>query len=258
MHSCIYEGRVSHCRFKPVVHKFQYRLYMAYLDLDELEDNAQLRRLVRRSRFAAAGFLETDHVQGWGGPLSKAVRDVVARETGQRPAGPVRLLTQLRHFGYYFSPLNLFYCFDKTGTRVEAIVSEVNNTPWREQHLYVLAAHNQVGGKKSLSFQHAKEFHVSPFMEMEYRYHWKLNTPGDTLKVYLANRKGTQRTFEAAMSLSRRPLTRWQLTKMLTRYPVMTARIVAAIYWQALRLWWKKCPVYSHPEKQQTLRDAKV
>ncbi len=258
MDSCIYEGKITHCRYEPVIHKFWYRLYMAYLDLDELDRSPQMRSLISRQRFSAASFLPVDHLRGRSGPLDRAVRDLVLERTGKRPEGPVRLLTQLRHFGYFFSPLNLFYCFDAGGTEVETIVGEVNNTPWREQHHYVLSEQNRSSRGEGLQFAHPKGFHVSPFMDMDFEYRWALSVPAEELKVRLENHRGEKRVFDASLSLSRRPLTRWQLTKMLFRYPVMTAEIMSAIYWQAFRLWWKKCPVYSHPAKRNPLNELQA
>ncbi len=256
MHSCIYEGRVAHGRYQPVVHKFWYRIYMAYLDLDELQDEPAVRRLITRGRFAPARFAASDHLTGWSGPVKKSIIELVERESGVRPSGPIRLLTQLRNFGYYFSPLNIYYCFDQTGQTVDCMVAEVTNTPWREQHLYVLSPSNQTSRGRVLQYEHDKQFHVSPFLDMDYRYRWRLQVPGEQLRVHIENRRDSTRVFDATMKLARRPLTRWSLTKMQARYPVMTARIMAAIHWQALKLWWKKCPVYSHPRKQPVPNDA--
>ena len=174
------------------------------------------------------------------------------QQAGFRPSGPIRLLTQLRHCGYYFSPLNLYYCFDASGSQVEAVVGEVNNTPWREQHHYVLSAANREGAHDRLRFRHKKELHVSPFLDMDYEYRWNLSEPGDQLKVHLENRQGARRVFAASLSLGRRPLTRRQLTRSVARYPVITAQIMVAIHWQAFKLWWKKCPVYLHPAKRKS------
>ncbi len=258
MQSCLYEGQVTHCRLEPVTHRFRYRLYMAYLDLGEWRASAEVRRVISDRRFAAASFVPTDHLQGVAESLEEGIRELVARESGVRPAGPIRLLTQLRHFGYYFSPLNLFYCYDLQGERIEAVVGEVTNTPWREQHHYVLSTANGGHDARWLRFRHAKQLHVSPFLDMHYDYHWRLSTPEDKLRVHLENWKQGRRVFAAAMSLSRRPLTRRQLARTVLQYPMMTAEIMAAIYWQALRLWWKKCPVYSHPRKQASTRQMRV
>jgi DUF1365 family protein len=155
----------------------------------------------------------------------------------------------LRHFGYYFSPLNMFYIYDQHDERVEFVVAEVSNTPWNERHCYTLWDGNRTGAAESLRFAHPKEFHVSPFMGMDMEYRWKLSQPGLDLKIQLANARDDREVFRASMALQRREITKQQLTRMTLRYPFMTAQIGAAIYFQALKLWWKKCPFYTHPKK---------
>lgn len=253
MHSCIYEGIVTHCRFSPVIHKFGYRLYMAYLDLDEWEQSAPLRKLISRRTLSRGSFLRRDHLTPGEDSLQDSVRNLVEARTGRRPTGPIRVLTQLRYFGYYFSPLNLFYCYDESGTQVEAMVAEVTNTPWKERHCYVLWDGNCTDGETRTQYSHPKAFHVSPFMDMGMDYRWSLSPPEAELQVRLENFVGSQRLFSAGLTLHRMPLTRWNLNKMLLRHPWMTAHIVAAIHWQALRLWWKKCPFYTHPRKRSSL-----
>ncbi len=253
MHSCIYAGRVTHCRYSPVTHKFGYCLYMAYLDLAEWREAPELRALISSRKFSCGSFLRSDHLATWPGSLDEAVRELVAVQTGHRPRGPIRVLTQLRYLGYYFSPLNLFYCYDAEGGRVEAVVAEVTNTPWREQHHYVLWDGNCTSRGSTLKYEHAKNFHVSPFMGMTMDYHWTLAEPSDTLHAHLENHVDQAKLFDATLVLNRVPLTRWQLRRMFLRHPWMTGKITAAIHWQAIRLWWKKCPVYSHPSQLDPL-----
>ena len=138
MFSRIYEGRVRHRRFSPARHRFGYGLSLLYLDLDELPQLLRGGHCLFRSRFSPGSFCRDDHLGDPGTPLADAVRELVVAETGDWPEGPVRLLTQLRRYGYYFSPLNLYYCFDPGGQAVEAVVAEVSNTPWQERHYYVL------------------------------------------------------------------------------------------------------------------------
>ena len=222
-----------------------------YLDLDELPQLLRSRLPVYSARFSPGSFCRDDHLGDPATPLADAVRDLVAAETGHRLAGPIRLLTQLRRYGYYFSPLNLYYCFACDGQSVEAVVAEVSNTPWLEKHCYVLWQGNRVGSSERLRFRHPKGFHVSPFMDMDFDYHWRLNVPGETLKVCLANHRADQRVFVADMVLHRRPLTRGQIVRSWLRYPWMTGQTVLAIHYEALRLWMKKCPYYPHPGKQR-------
>lgn len=250
MKSCIYEGRISHKRSTPTEHAFRYTAYMVYLDLDELDSNRDLRRLIPSSGWKPSLFRRADHMGDCESNLGQSVRKLIEERTGQRSVGPIRLLTQLRQFGFYFSPLNLYYCFDEDGSSVEFIVAEVNNTPWREQHCYVLWQGNQQETGSGLQYRHSKEMHVSPFMQMDVDYLWRITEPGEILKVSVANMQGDRKLFDAGMSFRRRPLTRSQLAYSQFRFPWMTARIMAGIYWQALRLWWKRCPTYQHPSKQ--------
>ncbi len=252
MESCLYEGRVRHRRHAPVTHQFQYSLYMAYLDLDELSAVVGKRGVISAWKYAPVSFQRENHTGDAKRPLADSVRDVVEAETGRRPRGPIRLLTQLRYFGYYFSPLNIYYCFDETGRQVETVVSEVNNIPWREQRCYVLWNGNRRRDSRGLLFEHDKDFHVSPFMQMDMRYVWRLSEPSEKLCVDMQTLQDGRSLFDATMTLDRRPLSRGQLLRCMLRFPLMTVQIVSSIYFQALRLWWKKCPSYPHPKDVQT------
>jgi len=248
MHSCIYVGHVRHRRYIPREHRFRYGLYMVYLDLDELP--ALMKDgILRRARFAPLSFRREDHLSGPQASLAEAVRDLVDDQTSKRPTGPIRLLTGLRCFGYYFSPLNLYYCFDPKDETVETVVAEVSNTPWRETHCYVLSDANRVGQSGDLRFSHPKGFHVSPFMGMDLQYDWELSQPDSRLAVEITNRQGTELVFQAGLTLSQRALGRSHLVRLLLQYPWMTGRVVLAIYYQALRLWMKRCPFYPHPRQ---------
>jgi uncharacterized protein len=248
MLSCIYEGNVRHRRIQPMAHEFRYGLFMMYLDLDELPELLEGGFGLSRSWFSPASFCRKDHYGNATIPLADAIRSFVRERTGQRCDGPVRLLTNLRNWGYYFSPLNLYYCFNGDGAGVTSIVAEVTNTPWLQKHWYVLWQGNRIGNPKSLLFRHAKDFHVSPFMDMKAEYEWSLGKPEQRLSVAIANYFGDQRIFDVALVLNRTEITRNAMLQTLVHYPWMTARIAFGIYWQALHLWRKKCPVYPHPK----------
>ena len=251
MQSCIYEGHVTHHRRQPVEHRFGYRLYMAYLDLDELPSLVGPRRQIASRRWAARSFLRGDHLFDQQRPLAEEVRSLIQQQTGRCPRGPVRLLTQLRHFGYYLSPLNLYYLFDEDNVQVDCVLAEVNNTPWNERHVYTLWDGNRrlAGSGGTIEYQHPKTFHVSPFMDMDVEYRWRLSSPGDELQLQVANLRGGDTFFTASMTLARQPLTQAVLRRVSWRYPLMTARIAAAIYLQAWKLWRKQCPFYPHPAR---------
>ena len=215
--SALYEGWVRHRRMEPVEHEFRYRLFMAYLDLDELPELLDEVPLWSARRPAPARFRRSDYL------------DV-------EHDGPVHLLTHVRTFGHLFNPISLFYCFDSGGERVERVVAEVTNTPWGESHAYELEPRASTV---------SKELHVSPFLAMNAEYHVRLTTPGEQLRVHMESVRDGRVDFDAALALTRRELSPWPLL----RYPFMTARVVAGIYWQAVRLKLKGAPYHPHPAR---------
>lgn len=247
--SCLYEGSVCHRRLRPLPHRFEYRHFMAYLDLDELEDVFRGRWLWSVSRPAPARFRREDHLGDPSRPLADAVRDLVGERIGRRPEGPIRLLTNLRHFGFVFNPVSFYYCFAPEGLQLEALVAEVDNTPWGERHLYVVDGRQSEDGRSDATFRVAKEFHVSPFMPMDLEYEWRISRPGARLVVHMTNLLRGERLFEASLRLERREIDGRSLASALARFPFLTARVLGAIYYEALRLWWKGAPYHPHPAR---------
>lgn len=246
MQSGIYEGRVQHRRYAPLPHVFRYPLYLLYLDLAELDQVFRGRWFWSTHRWTLARFRRADHFGDPNRSLDSAVRDLVEARTGQRPMGPIRLLTQLRHLGFLMNPVSFYYCFDTADQSVEFVVAEVTNTPWGEQHCYVLPFDEARNGV--LRCRHDKEFHVSPFMGMTQTYAWRVDSPGPRLSVLIESFQNGSKLFAAALVLRRREIGGYQLARLLCQYPLIPVRIWGGIYWQALLLWWKKCPVFPHPE----------
>jgi DUF1365 family protein len=248
VNSAVYSGVVQHRRFRPKPHSFRFRLFMMYLDLDELPEVLDGHWLWSARRAAPARFHRADYHGDPAVPLAEAVRRSVEEKTGMRPAGPIRLLTHLRYYGYCFNPVSFYYCFDREGSHVEAILTEITNTPWGERHSYVLPRTPEMNGV--MRFRFAKTFHVSPFMPMDQRYDWRFSPPGRRLAVHMENYDAAGMIFDATMSLRRRELTGATLARALLAYPWMTAGVVTAIHWNALKLWLKGNPVYTHPERR--------
>jgi hypothetical protein len=248
MESCLYFGRVRHRRFEPVRHAFERPLFLAYLDLGELDQVFHGRWLWSTRRLAYARFRREDHLGDPALPLDEAVRRLVAERIGLRPGGPIRLLTQLRQAGFRFDPVRFFYCFGADG-QLDAIVADVTNTPWNERHRYVLDARAAAGGAGRHRFTSAKQLHVSPFLPMELEYGWTFTAPGERLAVRIETRpRGGAPTFDALLALRRREITGASLAFALARFPLLGAQVLASIYWQAFRLHRKRAPFFPHPE----------
>lgn len=242
--SAIYEGKLTHTRRGPRRHRFAYRLHMLLLDLDEIERDALPRVVFRRGRFGWFSYCRADYLGSPERPLKEAVLDLVHTRLGVRPDGPVRLLTQVRCFGYVFNPVSFYYCFAADGVTLQAIVAEITNTPWQERHAYVLPAST---GEVRAVFD--KAFHVSPFFAMSQRYRWLLTTPADALVVTMVNEEAGRDVFSATLALARRPLTSARLWALVCRQPLMAWRVHLGIYAQAFRLWLKKTPYFAHPAR---------
>lgn len=245
--SCLYAGVVRHHRRLKFEHAFQYRLFQLYLDLGELDDLFRRRLFWSTSRPAVARFKRSDHLGDPTRPLDQCVGDLIEQRTGVRPSGPIRLLTHLRYWGFQMNPVSFYYCFDSTDSKLDFVVAEVNNTPWSEQHCYVLPCGIDAGNTAKPSLE--KEFHVSPFFPMEMTYRWQISYPGESLQLQIQNWHRADQVFEAELSLERMPLSSWNLTRVLLQHPWMTGKVFFAIYWQALKLWWKGATYSPHPHK---------
>ncbi len=254
MHSAIYEGTVRHRRFAPVSNEFTYRLFMMYLDLDELAEVFRGRWLWSSERPNLACLRRRDHLGDPAVSIEQAVRQLIVEHTEADPVGPIRLLTHLRYWGHCFNPVSFFYCYDRAGEKLETIVAEITNTPWHERYCYVLPEpmNEHPGCWKRYRFP--KAFHVSPFIDMNVDYDWRFLTPGERIQVHMEDYVADEKLFDATLSLRRRPITGSNLRRVLVRYPLMTVQVVTKIHWQAVRLWRKGAPFYVHPKKRRPVQ----
>jgi len=230
-------------------------MFMMYIDLAEIDRVFQKRWFWSASRPALARFRREDHMGRPDEPLEKSVRDHIKTYTGVDSRGPIRLLTHLQYFGYCFNPVSFYYCFNETDTEVETIVAEVKNTPWGEQHCYVLDSRMDHGEGGIKRYHPTKEMHVSPFMQMDVDYDWRFSEPGERLSVHMENHREGDKVFDATLHLRKVEISAMSLARSLTFHPFMTMRVFIAIHWQALRLWLKGSPVHDHPTKTTTIAE---
>ena len=252
MNSALYEGNVTHIRYLPFKKRFDYSLFMLFLDLQELPHLFESFWFWSAQKWNIAYFRRSDHMGDPSEPLSDSVRNWVFTKTGKRPEGRIFLMTHLCYFGYRFNPVSFYYCFDSSESNVQTIIAEINNTPWGEQFCYLLDCSNSIEKEGMRKFFFKKEFHISPFMDMDLDYEWQFSEPKEHLKVCMSNIKEGEKTFEASLLMKKKPINSKSLTRALLKYPLITWKIKAAIYYQAFKLWHAKCPFYPHPKNKMS------
>ncbi len=240
-------GQVWHRRRGPKPHAFRYRLYYSLLDLDRLDDIFATSRLWSIECFNLVSFRHKDYLQYEDLPPAEAVRRRVEAETGHWPSGRVLLLSHLRQWGFNFNPVSFYLCLD--ADQPAFIVAEVHNTPWGERHAYVLDCRDMSGPE--YRFRFPKVFHVSPFLPMQMHYDWRFRFTAEGISIHMLVTDERAESFSAGMKLAFEPMTRKGMTRMPLVFPFMTLKVVAGIYWQAFRLWIKKTPFHTHPDKEQ-------
>jgi uncharacterized protein len=217
---------------------------LAYIDLDELPELLGGRLVAPWPGLVR--FRRDDYLGDPKRPLTEAVRDRAYELTGERPTGPIRVLTQLRTLGHCFNPVSFYVCLDPSGERAETVLAEVTNTPWGQRRAYALRAD---ASSELVTGTFRKALHVSPFMGMDQRYEARMTAPGPTLSVHIENREGDELQFDATLSLRRRELSPRTVAGMLSRYPLPTLRVLALIYARAGRLALRRVPIHPHPKE---------
>jgi DUF1365 family protein len=246
----LYVGRLRHRRYRPRPHAFAYPLFMAFLDVDRIDETMRRSRLTSLNRFNWAAFDDRDHVGDPREPLRARLVSSAAEHGIVLPDGPIGLLTHLRYLGYAFNPISFIYAFSPDGG-LRAVGGEVHNT-FGGRCLYWLPVDPAWPATRPLRWRTPKVMHVSPFMGMDVDYEFVVSRPGPSLVAHMATRRRDEATaapyFDATLTLERRAWTPAALRRLLVRHPMVTAKVVAAIHWEAFRLWWKGLPAYPHPD----------
>jgi hypothetical protein len=250
--SGLYAGVVTHRRLSGPSHGFGYPIYMHLLDLDELDALDGQLRLWGRNRPRVVSFYDRDHFRHGHRSVTDNLRAVIEEQGHQWPGGRVSVLTHCRVLGYVFNPVSFYYCRRPDGT-LAVIVAEVNNT-FGDRHSYVLSVDaaersrsDPSTGPTRFAWREKKVMHVSPFLPMDGSYRWEFEEPGDRLFARVDVTLRGERQFTAALALTRTELSDRALARALIRYPLVTAKVMGAIHWEALKLWWKRAPFHRQP-----------
>lgn len=236
LNSCLYECRLRHNRLKPKPHRFGFRLFMFYLDLDELSKLDQTLRLFKRNRASLFSFFDGDHLREGQSDVRKNLALYLGKNGIQLGTGKVFLLTQARMFGYVFNPVSFYFCFDERGEPLCA-VPEVNNTFGEMKPFLLDRTSWRPGGFEK---RVPKLFYVSPFMNLDVQFGFHLRLPDDTVSIQIEDLESEEKIFHASLQGARRPLTDASLAWFALKYPCLTLRVILAIHWQALRLFLKR------------------
>jgi len=248
--SALYVGSLRHRRFSPKPHEFTYPVFLSFLEIDRIPELMRASSLTAHNRWNLAAFYDRDHFGDPGQSLRARLECDAERNGVTLPEGRIFLLTHLRYLGYVFNPVSFFYFFDRS-EKLQLMMAEVNNT-FGESCNYWLSPAEQKPGGAACRYATAKRLHVSPFMSMNLRYDWIFTAPGESLVAHMNTHEHGSRFFDATLTLRRRPWNAGSIRGVLARYPLMTLRVIAAIHWQALALWWKGVPVFTHPERAAT------
>lgn len=243
--SALYVGHVAHRRTRPVDHAFRYRVCSMLVDLDELPALDAGLRLFSHNRRNVVSFLDRDHGPKDGSPLRPWIDRLLAG-AGIQGGGPVRILCSPRLYGYVFNPLSEWFCHDRDG-RLTAILHEVRNT-FGEWHAYLVPVDAGRIPGEPIVHQCAKVFHVSPFMDMDLEYRFRIVEPADRAVIAMRLFDGNGELFTASFAGERRELTATSLRRALVEHPLMTAKVIGGIHREALTLLRKGAPFRRKPE----------
>ncbi len=245
MESAIYTGTIRHRRFFPASHEFTYPLFMVFLDIDRLPELMKISPLAGYNRNNWVSYQERDHFGDAAQGLRQRIDLAAAAKNITVPDGRIFLLTHLRYLGYNFNPVSFFYCYD-AAEQLRMVLAEVKNT-FGETENYWLTPEVEVAAGDSKRYRFAKTFHVSPFMKLGHAYDWTFTPPSERLVTQCVSFEDGKEIFDSSLKMERREWSRAALHSAMLRFPWMTAKVIAAIHWQALRLLIKRVPVVPHP-----------
>jgi DUF1365 family protein len=240
MNSSLYNCSVYHARTRPNAHKFNYKLFMFCIDLDDVEAVTKNPLISRDSRNIYS-FKTTDHLQFGKSSIRENLLSYLETCGHNEPVGRIRLITNLRTFGYQFNPVS-FYFIETPSGEASAVVAEVANT-YNEQKLYYLGPETK-DNKGEFQTDQSKKFYISPFSHPDTMFHFRVSFPEDGLRLSINQSDDQGIYFKSGIKGIRKPLSTMRLIAQTLRFPFITVQVMVGIHWHALMLFLKKNPVY--------------
>ncbi|MCH9806750.1 MAG: DUF1365 family protein [Alphaproteobacteria bacterium] len=259
--SALYVGHVTHHRLTPKRHSLRNRVYWLLLDLTELEALNSRLRWFSYNQTNLASFFNRDHGDGSDVPLHEQVRGQLTTAGLEARSLTIQLLCMPRVVGYDFNPLSVYFCSTQQGDMV-AVIYQVTST-FGGRHSYVIpiplpalsgkppTIQQPQGSASQIVHQEcAKEFYVSPFMDLDMSYRFRTAAPSDTVSVSVQARKSDAAVINTALHGKRQDLSDRNLLRLAATHPVLPMKVMAAIHWNALKLWWRGFEI--NPSKPST------
>ncbi|HDP24597.1 MAG TPA: DUF1365 family protein [Deltaproteobacteria bacterium] len=246
MNSCIYVGSVEHIRFKPVWHRLYYSLYFTCIDLDELEEIDRAIPVFGYNRVRLVSLHDGDYLTPGSENIRRKLTAFLEEHGIATPVERIVLVTSARLLWNVFNPVNFYYCYNASG-QLECVVAEVNNT-FGERHVYPLTHQEGTRGSYPACFRVAKEFHVSPFNDLEGTYELCFSAPGEEIEISIDLYKEGEKAFTARLWGRRRPFETRSLLSVVLSHPLIPHLTLGRIHWEAVKLFFgKKLPLHHKP-----------